>query len=329
MSVEESATTPLADATAIETVAAHWVAIRRNRAGWSETQQTELDAWLAQSLAHRVAYLRIEAAWRRTDRLAALRSPMRAPTESGTSRRALWTRIVAAVGIATVVTGAFVGNELLRPHGQIIETPKGGQERLTLADGSRIEFNTDTAVRVDLSAPSRVVELLRGEAYFEIKHDAARPFVVTAANHRIVDLGTKFVVRMAPKAVQVALIQGSARLESENGPSGQGALVLTPGDVAIATANTSRITRHTEHDLAERLAWQHGSIVFHQTRLADAIAEFNRYGGPRLVMKGDAATKLKINGTFLTTGAEDFAAVAHEVFGLTVERKDGSIILSR
>jgi transmembrane sensor len=317
----------VSDATAIEIYAADWVAARRNRKDWTEERQAELDAWLTRSLAHRVAYLRIDATWRRTDRLAALRRPMREPADGGAPRRALWMRIVAVVGLV-VVTGVFVGNYITRPRAQLIETPRGGQERLTLADGSQLELNTDTAVRVDLDAHIRAVELVQGEVYFQIKHDAARPFVVTVAKHRIVDLGTKFLVRMTPQALQVALVEGSARLESASDRHPH-AVVLSPGDVAVATADATHISKKSKRELSESLAWQRGSIVFHNERLADAAAEFNRYGGPQLIVADPDAAKLMINGTFLTTGAEDFAGITHEIFGLRVEHQNGNLVLSR
>ena len=200
---------------------------------------------------------------------------------------------------------------------------------MTLADGSQIELNTDSAVRIDLSAPKRAVELVRGEAYFQIKHDPAHPFVVTAANRRIVDLGTKFVVRANPQSLQIALLEGRVRLESMNGQSASRGTILLPGDIATATAETTTISKASERNLADRLAWQHGSIVFHNASLADVVAEFNRYGGPQLVLTDPKAANLTINGTFRITGGEDFAANAHEIFGLRVERKDGAIVLSR
>ncbi len=316
-----------ADAMAIETIAADWVADRRNGEDWTAECQAELDAWLARSLTHRIAFLRIEATWRRTDRLVALRQPMREPAERSASRKVLWTRIAAVFGLVAV-TGVFAGNYVIGPHGQLIETPKGGQERLTLADGSQIDLNTDSAVRIDLNTRSRAIELVRGEAYFQIKHDAARPFVVTVSRHRIVDLGTKFLVRMAPRSVQVSLLEGSARLESAGDRPQQNAVLLSPGDVAVATADTTRISKRSDLEISERLAWQRGAIVFHNEPLADAVAEFNRYGGPQLVVADAKAAKLTINGTFLTTGGEDFAAITHEIFGLRIEHRNGTIILS-
>ena len=71
-----------------------------------------------------------------------------------------------------------------------------------------------------------------------------------------------------------------------------------------------------------------GSFSTHAS-LAEAVAEFNRYGVVKLVIADPHAGKLTINGAFRTTGAENFAGVAHEIFGLHVDRRDNDIILSR
>ena len=314
------------DAMAIEDRAAEWVADSHNPEGWTVERRSELDAWLAQSLSHHVAYLRMEATWRRTNRLAALRTPLRTPPSSNNSKNVTWKRVAVVLGLVVIV-GFFAGNYLARPHRQLIETPKGGQEKLALADGSQIELNTDTAVLLDIGAQRRSVELVRGEAFFEIKHDASRPFVVTAAGHTLTDLGTKFLVRTAPNSLRVALVEGRALLEGMS--DRQRTVVLSAGDVAIATAEATRILKKSNRELSESLAWQHGLIVFHNTPLADAVAEFNRYGGAELVVADQGAANLTINGTFRFTSAENFAASAHEIFDLKVDHKNGSIVLSR
>jgi transmembrane sensor len=316
------------DAMAIEDKAAEWVADSHNPEGWTVERQGELDAWLAQSLSHRVAYLRMEATWRRTNRLAALRAPMQTPPTPNNPKNALWMRVAGALGLVVLV-GLFAGNYLVRPQRQLIETPKGGQEMLTLADGSQIELNTDSAIRLDIGSAHRSVELIRGEAFFEIKHDASRPFVVTVAGHTITDLSTKFLVRAASDSLRVTLVEGRARLESISGRSQQQPVVLSTGDVATATAEATRVLKKSNRELVESLAWQHGLIVFHNTPLADAVAEFNRYGGAELVVADRGAANLTINGTFRITSAENFAASAHEIFDLKVDHENGSIVLSR
>jgi|HubBroStandDraft_2_1064218.scaffolds.fasta_scaffold45569_2 transmembrane sensor len=312
---------------AIEQRAADWAVLRRNQRDWTEDRQVELDAWLSQSLAHRVAYLRIDAMWERTQRLAALRTPMR-PSKVLVSRKSWWARTAVVVGLV-VISGLFATQYLQRPRAQFVETPKGGRERLTLADGSQIELNTDTAVLLNIQPNARNVQLLRGEAYFQVNHDASRPFIVTIGNHRIVDLGTKFVVRADPGRIKVTLVSGTARLE-EAGTQGENrSVVLTPGEVAIATVDTTRVSKRTSRELSESLAWQRGSVVFHNELLSNAAAELNRYGGPTLIVADSATAKLTISGTFLTNNTEEFAGAARELFGLRVEHRNGSVVLSR
>ena len=100
--------------TTIEDIAAGWVVDRCNQSDWTQERQATLDAWLAQSVAHRVAYVRIEASWRRSDRLAALRGPMRERFDPSSPSKIFWGRIVALFGLV-IVTGVFAANQLIQP----------------------------------------------------------------------------------------------------------------------------------------------------------------------------------------------------------------------
>jgi transmembrane sensor len=317
-----------ADSSAIARRAADWVSAKHSPIDWSDERQAELDAWVARSLAHRVAYLRIDAAWQRAQRLAALRTPERTTLSNKGWRVSLWRRVAIVVGLLAVL-GVFANQFLRASNVQLIETPLGGHETVTLADGSQIELNTETAVKVDFRAHSRLVKLLKGEAYFAVKHDAARPFAVLAGDRRIVDIGTKFVVRLAQQDVKVSLLEGKASLENTDKRTKQPPVVLSAGDVVIATANATHVTKKTTQELADNLAWRRGSVVFHYERVDAAVAELNRYGGPRLVVADADTAKLLISGTFLTNRPEDFAGVAHEIFGLHIGHQNGDLVLSR
>jgi len=323
-----SAAGEIPEAAVIEDEAAGWVVDRGNQQTWTPERQAELDFWLARSVAHRVAFVRIESSWKRADRLAALRGPMREVPARTATPKDVWGRIAAVFGFA-IVTGLFATNYFSQPDTQLIETPKGGQERLLLADGSQIELNTESAIRIGLRNNRRSVELLRGEAYFQIRHDRNHPFVVRVADHKIIDLGTRFTVRTAHGSLQVALLEGRVRLDSASAPDHLRSVTLLPGEVAVATAEAIRVNRVSAGELADRLAWQHGGLVFHNTSLADAVAEFNRYGGQPLVLKNLQAAGLTINGRFRVSGAEDFASNVHELFGLRVEHRNGAIVLTR
>lgn len=328
MSGSEEVNSVTTEASAIDRQAADWASAKRSPKDWSEARQAELEAWIAQSLAHRVAFLRMDLAWQRAERIAALHTPMRptlGPSRTGPTIRQ---RIAIAFGLVALL-GVFASRYFEGSQAQWIETPKGGQEKITLADGSQIELNTNTALKVKLGASERAVELVRGEAYFEIKHDVARPFNVLAGNRRIVDLGTKFVVRLAPEQIKVSLLEGKASLEPITSNAAQRSVILSPGDVALATVDATQVSKVTARDLADSLAWRRGSIVFHYQRLDTAVAELNRYGGPQLVVADADSAKLLISGTFLTNKPEDFAGIAHEIFGLRVQHRNDSLILSR
>lgn len=310
----------------VEMRAADWLS-RQQFEDWNEAQQRALNAWLAESDNHVAAYWRLAATFHRTDRLAALRRP-EVDNESSTIIKRRWPIVSAAVAGLVLLTAIGGLAAYLLPRSETFSTPVGGHRALILADGSRIDLNTDTLLRADIGSHARNIELVRGEAYFQVKHDSARPFVVTVADHRITDLGTKFLVRTVAKGVEVALMEGRARLENTDAEKKHSA-ILAPGDLVVATANSMNVSRKHVPELADDLAWRHGALVFHNATLADAAAEFGRYGGVKLVIVDPGVAALTINGTFRTNDAGELADVAHEIFGLRIARVDRSIVLIR
>ncbi|HEY4123592.1 MAG TPA: FecR domain-containing protein [Rhizomicrobium sp.] len=299
---------------------------RRDLGRWSDADQADLDTWLAQSAAHCAAFWRLEAVWADADRLSALRSFKPQSTEPE-PRRNFWPILRRAVAAIVVVaaTGIAGAAYLLQPEGERYATPVGGREVITLFDGSQVELNTDTAVRI---APAkRMAWVEKGEAYFQIKHDAAHPFVVAVAGHRIVDLGTKFVVRDQPDRLEVSLVEGRARVESQNNAAHPA--VLAPGDVAVATATAISVTKKTEKHLASELGWRRGVVIFDYTSLGDAVAEFNRYNQKKIVLAPNAPTHLTMVGTFPINDVELFGRVATLVLKVHVANQGDKIVISR
>ena len=327
--VGDSGLPAASNAASIGTMAAEWVAERRNTEGWTHERQAALDAWLESSPAHRVAYVRIEATWKRTDRLAALRRPMRAPAQRAHPQRSLWLKIGAALGLAAFTAAAITGNILTRSHEQTFETPVGGREQVILGDGTKIELNTDTAVRVSLDDNSRSITLDRGEAFFQVRHDAEHPFVVTAGNHRVTDLGTEFSVRRDSDRVLVSLIEGRARFESPEAGIRASSLEMSPGDEVLATHEGVTLVKKPVAILKTTLGWRHGVVVFSNTALADAAEEFNRYSRKKIEFADPRIGNLRIEGTFKTDNIEAFADVLQVALGLHSEDRDGTILISR
>lgn len=310
----------------IEARAAEWIE-RRHFGQWSAADQSELDTWLAQEIAHRVAFVRLNSSWQRTGRLAALRGAAPQPVQPPRPERG-WSRFFArvAAGFAVVAAiGAGTAYYALRDNTTTYATTIGGREILSLADGSQIELNTDTVLRVSNRTDRREVWLDKGEAYFHIVHDAAHPFTVTAQDRRITDLGTEFTVRRESDRLKIAVLEGRVQVEENV----QKSPVLTAGDTAIATRDRVSIARHVPHKLVKELAWRRGMIVFDDVTLAAAAAEFNRYNHTQIVIADPSVAQLKIAGTFPINGVKGFSDLTRHVLGLRVETHDQKISISR
>jgi len=303
--------------------AANWIS-RRDGDSWNEAAQTDLDAWLAQSPAHVVAFLRAEAAWGRADKLVALK-PQASRRFAETIKDALpnTLRAVAAAAVIAVI-GVAANNYFTTTSEKTYSTPVGGRETITLVDGSQIALNTDTTLRMDLSGRERKVWLDKGEAYFHVTHNAARPFRVFADNRTVTDIGTRFTVRRDSERFEVAVMEGKVSFDSGKEKS----IALLPGDVVVATATKVSVTKKPSRALAEALGWQRGLLIFDNTTLADAAAEFNRYNAQKLVVAKSAA-HLPVVGTFRANDAEAFARVTEQVFGLHSEKRANAIVIAR
>jgi len=267
----------------------------------------------------------------RSKRLVALRNkfsetPQR--TEQPARKRSY---LIAAAAILAVAALAGTGSVILLQSSQTqtFTTALGAHKTVTLADGSRIELNTDTVLRTRIGAHERLVWLDKGEAYFRVKHDATRPFVVAAGNYRVRDLGTEFSVRNDVNHLEVALVEGRARFEAADAKVQMPPSNLTPGDVVVATAEKVTITKKPERKLANELAWRQGLLVFNYATLADAAAEFNRYNAKKLVVADPAAARLTVMGKFPANNVALFGQVAKAVLSVHVEDRGTEIVISK
>jgi len=321
-----------ASAKDVKALAASWIE-RRDRTDWSKRDQAALDAWLAESVAHFLAYHRMANAWTRADRLAALRRPTSLPPlpRTGAGNRSFVVRTAAVILALTVLGGGALF--LTRPKDHTFATPIGGHKIVTLADGSSVELNTDTVIRTNLSANHRVAVLEKGEAYFQIAHDAAHPFKIAVGSRQIIVLGTKFSVRKDQDAIRVALFDGRVRFSSTiadpNLSSSPPSAVLRPGDVLVATAKALSITHKAKAELERSLDWRRGLLVFNHTPLSDVASEYNRYNQQKIVIADMASARLKMSGTMPTNDIAEFTSIARKVFGLQVRSNEDEVVISR
>jgi len=310
--------------------AADWMLARQMAEVWSVQDQEALDSWLAESTSHVAAYWRLNDTWERAKRLKALRVVTKDVNEpAGTRAKFSIFGLTAIIAVGVLAASWLWPGSVLHSDTKTYATPVGGHLTLTLADGSKINLNTDTTLNLSNSPTRRFASLKKGEAFFEIRHDAAHPFVVFVGTHRITDLGTKFLVRSDSTKVSVALIDGSARLETDGGSTPMQSTDLAPGDVAIATANSMSVSKHSEHELNDELSWRRGLLIFDNTTLAEAASELNRYNNEKIIIPDPTIGRMTIGGTFFENDVPALLNTAKQVFGLSVHRRGNEIVISR
>ena len=303
---------------------------RRQFGGWSDSDQAELDAWLADSPLHRVAYLRVEWNFSRAERLAAqsLKPEITTALEPiGKSRlpRFVLPMLAAASAALFAMVSLPMLTRWMQPPDRVYSTELGGRTLLNFADHTQVELDTDTIARFRMTNTERTVWLEKGEAWFHVAHNAANPFSVIVGRHRVSDLGTEFLVRRNADGMEVALLSGRADLSTEGAPNA----VLRPGEDAVATGAALSVVRKTPQELADELAWRRGILVFRSTRLVDAVEEFNRYNRTKLVIADPTIADLRVTAEIRDDNFEGFLHVAETMLGLHADRQGNDILLSR
>jgi transmembrane sensor len=218
-------------------------------------------------------------------------------------------------------------------------TAVGEQRIVRLDDGTRVSLNSETRVEIGYTKSQRRVQLLRGEAYFEVVHNPARPFVVTAGGTQVTALGTTFVVRYDADKTAVTLVEGKVVVVPAAGdelpvvPSNIGPapahprkdLVLTPGERVTLARHTPALV--DEPRVEAVTAWRRGEVMLDRMQLSDAIAEMNRYDSQTLVIEDPRVAALQVSGIYHAGDSASFARAAAKLYGLRVEERPGKIVL--
>ena len=310
--------------TDIDLQASRWLASRDARPSDPE-MATAFDQWLQADIRHRVAYLKLESAWRRGDKLRDLRPLDRTinPDLLRTPRRYWSMAIAASVALVLLGAGIFYANTQL--GWQHYETRIGGFSRIVLEDGSVIDLNTNSDVRVRVDASSHEVRLVRGEGRFQVAHDPSRPFIVSAANADVRAVGTAFSVRLRqPQQVDVLVSEGVVAIDAARLAH---APPVRAGEAAVVLPDRVSVRRLEPHQLEGRMAWTTGRLQFRGDSLGDAVAEFNRYNRRQLRLADASLAQLRVGGTFNATDPDSFAAALASTFGLQVAHDTDAIVL--
>lgn len=253
----------------VHNAAIEWLA-RLNAANLSEQQEQAFFAWLAESPLHQAAYLEAEQLWQRGEVLA------RAQPRTAT----LWPKIFwpALVTACLFVLALVLVPLMNNPVDALYQTAIGEQKKIQLEDGSTLELNTGSRVRVSFSRDQRVVHLEQGEVFFEVTKNTDKPFNVFTQNGQVRVVGTRFSVRQLQSDALVSVQEGTVALGvTANDPD-----AFVPGSLLNANQQqtlTAAINGEPPQvlDTASALAWRKRMLVFNGQSLAAVIVELQRY----------------------------------------------------
>lgn len=314
--------------------------ISREAADWCVTvssgQMTDADKarfaeWLMASPAHLREFQTIEALWDDarvfgddldTDRRVVALFPGLRRHETGAAagcaaraRHAWWgyagkiaasLLLLAGIGAAMMAGGAADG--LFGPARAVYQTAVGENRLIRLDDGSIIELNTASRVTVRMTDKRRAIALERGEAYFVVAKDAARPFVVATDDAFVRALGTEFNVKAVDQRLAVTVIEGEVmvgdgRYDARPSHEGQGWRTNLIRNQQLVLADAPRHDRRklpvsNSVNAKKLVAWREKKLIFDAMPLSEVVADFNRYNRTVIEIRDPELAALAISGVF-------------------------------
>lgn len=275
--------------------------------------------WLEADPANAAAYDRIVAA---VDSVAEAGLPLESPqqandveaAEPSRHRRRAWLGGAIAASLALIAT---LGLFQLR-GGTSYSTAPGETRSIALEDGSTITLAGDTRLAV---TDDRAARLERGQALFEIRHDADHPFELAVGEDRLVDAGTVFDVRRSEGVTTLAVSEGAVLFN----PARQ-KLMVRPGEQAVRRDESERIERSA---LPPALVgeWREGRLTFRDESLGEVAAQLTRASGVTFAVAPKAAQR-RISGSVLIDPIKADPAALGPLLGVAVRRQDDGWIIA-
>ena len=237
---------------------------------------------------------------------------------------------IAAVAIFAIGVAGFLSlrdrpaHQIAPASARMVATGVGVIDSLRLPDGTRVILGPRSSLTIaaNYGVQHRDVEV-RGDAYFDIVHDASKPLTIHAAGAIIEDIGTRFTVRTdAGDGVAVSVAEGSVSLQGVN-TNGHG-IVLRPGDRGSVLPNGHAVSRRgTQEDMA----WMRGRLVFREAPITEVAASLRRWYGIELRVADESLASRHLTATFSGEPPQRVLEVIRLVLGADIERRGDTVIV--
>lgn len=273
-------------------------------------------AWRQAAPEHEQALREVEGLW---SSLGQIERPAEQP-QVRVLRRRLWAAPLACAAMLLLALwlprGTWIGLYA------DISTQPGEVRELRLADGSLLTLNGDSALDWQFVDGRREVRLYRGEADFQVAHDPARPFIVSAGEARIRVTGTRFDVRLEEDGVDLAVSEGRVLASSE----GHEPLPVVGGQQV--QWRDGELQAPQTLDARQRLGWQRGKLVFRDQPLEHVFAELERSQSARVLFVDEAARAVQVTGVFALNDPEAVLRAVETTLPVSLVRLPGLILVT-
>jgi transmembrane sensor len=334
--------------------------INQQAAEWFTLMQSEdvsaidrkaLQAWLAEHADHREAFEQVELLWQDLGDLvgttegdalrqsvesesitARLQSLFMAPLITFKNIVSVPRYAMSLVAVVCVAVGSLMLPAANAPITAYYSTEKGEIETIVLADNTEITLGAKSAIRTHTSDLKRSVELLSGEAFFDVTKDRQKPFFVTVDDVLVEVVGTQFNVQKIRDTVNVSVLEGIVNVFEQGSSDSQSVslpdVILTAGQ-KVVKANDRAFESVRDVLSSDLGAWRLGRLIYRDISLADIVADTGRYFDGKIVLQSNDLADVKVTMTLRTDQVAQLPEMLAQVLPLKVHVISDDIILLR
>lgn len=331
---------------AVKLQASAWVS-RLNR-GLSEEEKPQLIAWINQDPAHHQAIYRVATFFDNISELEELNGVFSLEPQSNFwSQKYIFSifTLIVLFSLSAYLIADWIQNNQFKPAPSIYMTSVGESKNIDLPDGSILSLNTNSKVVVEYSAHFRQIRLDYGEAKFDIKEDANRPFSVVSGAKNFTALGTIFNVEKQNEYDMELLVtegqvlvsenvndaeQLNALIKSESGKANSKAIINSNEKLKVINARQVVTKQLSNAEISQELAWQSGMVVFDGQSLEQVLKEVSRYTNVQFEILDQHLANIRVAGTYKTGDIDGLLSTLEQNFDVKYNyQATNSIQLSR
>ncbi len=239
--------------------------------------------WLNKGTQNSVAYIRAESLWANSTQIAKVKpeKTSTSPTKESSFLQQYLTQYKTMGAVfACFLALTFISIKLYLPgkithQNKILYTAKGEIKSYNLIDGSSVTLNSSSKIYVNLNPDNRIIKLITGEAFFNVKHIKETPFIVKGNGINTKVLGTKFSVKNTQKQESVTVLEGKVSISQTIKHSSQ-ALTLTKNEAATLSKELNKL-QPTTVNASDSLAWTKKRLIYRGHLLSDVLSDLNKH----------------------------------------------------